>query len=168
MRNQAAREMALGGMMAALAVVIMALGGMIPLNTYLCPILCMMLLRYVLSGCGRRVARAWYGAVAILSLMLGPDKEAAAIFAVLGYYPIMKPRLDKLKGGLVLKLALFNVVILAMYWVMIRILGMDHIASDYAELGMVMTIIMLILGNVTFWMLDIVLGKPMKRRGTKK
>lgn len=164
MRSSAARDMALGGMMAALAVVIMALGGMIPLNTFLCPILCMMLLRFVMTTCGKRVALAWYGVVAILSLLLGPDKEAAAIFAVLGYYPILKPRLDKLKGGIVLKLALFNIVILAMYWVLIRLLGMDQIASDYAELGTVMTVVMLILGNVTFWMLDIVLGKPMKKR----
>ena len=167
MRNTAARDMALGGMMAAVAVVIMALGGMIPLNTFLCPIWCMMLLRFVLTICGRRVAWAWYGAVTILSLLLGPDKEAAAIFAVLGYYPILKPWLDRVKGGLVLKLALFNIVILAMYWVLIRVLGMDQIASDYAEMGMVMTAVMLILGNVTFWLLDIVLAKPMKmeRRG---
>ena len=167
MRNTAARDMALGGMMAALAEVIMALGGMIPLNTFLCPIWCMMLLRFVLTICGRRVAWAWYGTVTILSLLLGPDKEAAAIFAVLGYYPILKPRLDRMKLGLVLKLALFNIVILAMYWVLIRVLGMDQIASDYAEMGMVMTVIMLILGNVTFWLLDIVLGKPMRRKITK-
>ena len=156
--------MALGGMMAALAVVIMTLGGAIPLNTFLCPVVCMMILRFVLSVVGKRVAWAWYGAVSILSLLLGPDKEAAAIFLALGYYPILKPRLDKMKCGLVLKLALFNAVILAMYWMLIQILGMDQIAGDYAELGKVMTIIMLLLGNVTFWMLDIVLGKPLKKR----
>ena len=156
--------MALGGMMAALAVVIMTLGGAIPLNTFLCPIVCMMVLRFVLSIVGKRVAWAWYGAVSILSLLLGPDKEAAAIFLALGYYPILKPRLDKIRGGLIIKLALFNAVILAMYWMLIRILGMDQIASDYAELGKMMTVIMLILGNVTFWMLDIVLAKPLKKR----
>ena len=156
--------MALGGMMAALAVVIMTLGGAIPLNTFLCPVVCMMILRFVFATCGRRVAWAWYGAVSILSLLLGPDKEAAAIFLALGYYPILKPRLDKMRGGMILKLALFNVVILAMYWVLIKILGMDQIASDYAELGKVMTVIMLVLGNVTFWMLDIVLAKPLKKR----
>ena len=151
-------------MMAALAVVIMALGGAIPLNTFLCPILCMMILRFVLHTCGRRIAWAWYGAVSILSLLLGPDKEAAAIFLALGYYPILKPRLDRIPGGLILKLGLFNAVILSMYWVLIRILGLEQIASDYQELGKVMTAIMLVLGNVTFWLLDIVLGKPMKRR----
>ena len=156
--------MALGGMMAALAVVIMTLGGAIPLNTFLCPVVCMMILRFVLSIVGRRVAWAWYGAVSILSLLLGPDKEAAAIFLALGYYPILKPRLDKIRGGLIIKLTLFNVVILAMYWMLIRILGMDQIASDYAELGKMMTVIMLILGNVTFWLLDKVLAKPLKKR----
>ena len=150
--------------MAALAVVIMALGGMIPLNTFLCPVWCMLLLRFVCSVCGNRVAWAWYGAVAILSLLLGPDKEAAAIFAALGYYPILKPRLDKRKLGPVWKLALFNSVILAMYWVLIRVLGMDRIAAEYAELGTIMTGIMLVLGNVTFWLLDKVLGKPMRKR----
>ena len=164
MRGKASRDMALGGMMAALAVVIMALGGMIPLNTYLCPVICMLLLRFVLARCGKRVAWAWYGAVAILSLLLGPDKEAAAIFAALGYYPILKPRLDKLKLGMVLKLLLFNTVILVMYWILIRILGLQQIASDYAELGTAMTGVMLILGNATFWMLDLVLGKPLKKR----
>ena len=164
MRNEAARNMALGGMMAALAVVIMALGGMIPLNTFLCPIVCMMLLRFVLSVCGRRTAWAWYGAVALLGMLLGPDKEAAAIFVCLGYYPILKPRLDKLRLAIVVKLVLFNAVILGMYWVLIRVLGMDRIASDYAELGTVMTAVMLVLGNVTFWLLDKVLGKPMRKR----
>ena len=164
MRTTIARDVAMGGMMAALAVVIMTLGGAIPLNTFLCPILCMMVLRFVFHSCGKRIAWAWYGAVSILSLMLGPDKEAAAIFLVLGYYPILKPRLDRIPGGLVLKLALFNGAILAMYWVMIRLLGFDQIAREYAELGKVMTAVMLILGNVTFWLLDIVLAKPMKRR----
>ena len=167
MRNTAARDMALGGMMAALAVVIMALGGMIPVATFVCPVLCMVLLRFVLSICGSRIGWAWYGAVAILGLLLGPDKEAAAIFAVLGYYPILKPRLDRMKCGILLKLALFNSVILAMYWVLIRFLGMEQIAREYAELGAVMTAVMLVLGNATFLLLDDTLGRPLKkeRRG---
>ena len=164
MRTSEARLIAFGGMMASIAVVIMCLGGLIPVATFTVPIICMLILAYVLKFCGRRIGWAWYGAVSILGLLLGPDKEAAAIFLFLGYYPILKPRLDRMKGGLVLKLALFNVVILAMYWVLIRILGMDQIASDYAELGRVMTGIMLVLGNVTFWLLDKVLAKPLKRR----
>ena len=155
---------ALGGMMAALAVVIMCLGGLIPVATCVCPMMCMLLLQLVLKMCGSRIAWAWYGAVAFLSLLLGPDKEAAAVFVFLGYYPIATPRLDQMKLGPVLKLALFNLVILLMYWVLIHLFGMEAIATEYEELGTVMTIIMLILGNVTFFLLDKVLGKRLVKR----
>ena len=151
-------------MMAALAVVIMALGGAIPLNTFLCPILCMMLLRFVLQNSGKRMAWAWYGAVSILSLLLGPDKEAAAIFLALGYYPILKPRLDRIPGGFLVKLVLFNIVILILYWTLIRILGLEQVTEAYAEMGHMLNAVMVVLGNITFWLLDIVLGKPMRKR----
>lgn len=164
MRNNSAKVIALGGMMAALAVVIMCLGGLIPVATFVCPMMCMLLLQLVLKMCGSRIAWAWYGAVAFLSLLLGPDKEAAAVFVFLGYYPIAKPRLDQMKLGPVLKLALFNLVILLMYWVLIHLFGMEAIATEYEELGTVMTIIMLILGNVTFLLLDKVLGKRLVKR----
>ena len=154
MRKTPARVIALGGMMAALAVVIMAMGGLIPVATFVCPVLCMMILSFVLKFCGRRIAWAWYGAVSILSLLLAPDKEAAAVFLFLGFYPIVKPALDGMKLGLLLKLLLFNVAILVMYWLLIHFLGMDQIAAEYQELGKVMTAVMLVLGNVTFFMLD--------------
>lgn len=140
--------------MAALAVVIMSLGGLIPVATFVCPVLCMMLLSLVTKMCGKRIGWAWYGAVAILSLLLGPDKEAAAIFLFLGYYPIIKPKLDQMKLGFLLKGILFNAVILLMYWILIRVFGMAQIAAEYQELGMVMTVVMLILGNLTFFLLD--------------
>ena len=145
--------------MAALAVVIMSLGGMIPVATFVCPMLCMLLLAFVTRVCGNRIGWAWYGAVAILSLLMGPDKEAAAVFVFLGFYPIVKPALDRMKLGLIVKLALFNVLILSMYWLLIRLLGMSQIADEYRELGTVMTVVMLILGNVTFFLLDKVLTR---------
>ena len=66
--------MAMGGVFAALAVVIMNLGGLIPVATYTTPVLCMLLLKFVLLTCGRRIAWAWYAAVAILGLLMSPDK----------------------------------------------------------------------------------------------
>ena len=164
MKKTQASVIALGGMMAALAVTIMCLGGLIPIATFLCPIMCMMLEQFVLKSCGRRIAWAWYGAVAILSALLGPDKEAAAVFLFLGYYPILKPWLDRRRMKTLLKFLVFNAAIGLMYGLLIRLLGMDQIAAEYAELGQAMTVVMWILGNVTFFMLDKVLGKPMKRR----
>ena len=153
------KKVALGGIFAALAVVIMSMGGLIPVATFVCPMFCMVLLRLVSQLCGRRIGWTWYGAVAILSLLMGPDKEAAAVFVFLGYYPVVKPSLDKAKVSVLCKLTLFNTAIGIMYFLLIRLFGMDQIAAEYAELGTALTVVMLVLGNVTFFLLDIVLGR---------
>ena len=154
MRTGDARRIAFGGMMAALAVVIMCLGGLIPVATFTVPVICMLILAYVLKLCGKRIGWAWYGAVSILGLLLGPDKEAAAIFLFLGYYPILKPRLDRMKLGIVLKALIFNCMILLMYGILIYLMGMQYIAQEYHQLGKIMTIFMLVGGNAVFFLLD--------------
>lgn len=161
-KNSAA--IALGGVLAALAMVIMSMGTLIPVATYVCPMLCMMLLQVVLRSCGRRYAWAWYGAVAILSLLLAPDKEAAAVFAFLGYYPIVKPKLDALRLRLLWKLLLFNILILVLYWILLRLLGLEQVVSDFEELGKAMTAAMLLMGNVIFLLMDKLLGMKPKRK----
>ena len=76
MRNNS-RRMALCGMMAALAVTIMLLGGVIPLATFCCPALAGLALIPVLMEAGKKWTLMVYAAAAVLSLLLGPDKEAA-------------------------------------------------------------------------------------------
>ena len=164
MQNSRAKQIALGGMMAALAVVIMSLGGLIPSATFVCPMMCCLILQIVRKICGDRIGWAWYGAVAILSLLMGPDKEAAATFVFLGYYPIIKSKFDRSQLKWLWKVLYFNVVILAMYWLLINLFGMAQLADEWQELGFVMTAIMLLLGNVTFFLLDNVLGKKFWRR----
>ena len=148
------KNMAMGGVFAALAVVIMNLGGLIPVATYTTPVLCMLLLKFVLLTCGKRIAWAWYGAVSILSLLMSPDKEAAAVFCCLGYYPIVKPKLETMKGQLLWKLLVFNVPMIALYAVLIRILGVAEVTGESEELAGIMLAILLLLGNVTFLTLD--------------
>lgn len=159
MRNSSAKNMALGGIMAALALVIMCLGGLIPVATYVCPMLCALLMAVVLRLCGSRIAWAWYGAVAILSLLLGPDKEAAAVFLFLGYYPILKPKLDSLRLKWLWKLLLFNCDIGLMYVLLIQVLGLEGVAEDFQGMGIAMLIGMLLLGNLTFVLLDRLLNR---------
>ena len=156
--------MAMGGVLAALAVVVMSMGTLIPVATYVCPTFCALLLKVVLKTCGKRIAWAWYSAVAILSALMAPDKEAAAVFVFLGYYPIVKPALDKRKLSWLWKGLLFNGATLVMYWLLMHVFGLDQVTAEFTEMGAVMLVILLILGNVTSFMLDWQLGMKLKRR----
>lgn len=164
----AAGQIALGGVFAALAVVIMSLGGLVPAATFVCPMLCMLLLSLVLKQCGSRVAWAWYGAVAILSVLFGPDKEAAAVFAFLGYYPIFKPKVDTLPFKWLWKTVYFNVAILVMYWLLMNLFGMAELAQEFGEMGIFMTVATLVLGNLTFFLLDLLLTRGSRLRFLKR
>lgn len=163
MRSKA-YPVALGGMLAAVSVVLMCIGTILPVATYAAPVLCILVGQAVLKLCGSRVAWAWYGVVAVLSLLLAPDKEAAAVFLVLGYYPIVKPRLDRIKGRWLWKGLLFNGSILLLYWILLKVMGMDRLVSDFEGMGLAMYAVLLILGNVTFFMVDKLLEKRFKRK----
>lgn len=162
-RNQA-KNMAFCGVMAALAVVIMCMGTLIPLATFVCPVICMLILGFVLKMTDKKMAWAWYASVAILSALLAPDKEAAAVVAFLGYYPIIKRSFERLRFSFVLKLVYFNAVIFAMYGILIYLFGMDQILAEFAEIGKIMTVVTLLLGNICLIFVDLLLTRLEKIR----
>lgn len=167
MHNTNAKRMALGGLLAAVAVVIMCLGGMIPLATYVCPMLCILTQYIVLCLCGRRVAWTWYAAVALLCLLMGPDKEGALVFLMLGYYPIIKPVLEKSRLAALWKLLLFNAVIALLYGLLLKLFGLDAVAAESEELGILGLVVLLALGNLAFFLVDRVLTMMGKKKWKK-
>lgn len=159
MGNSLVRAVATGGMLAGVAVVIMCMGSLIPVATYVCPMLCTLIAFVVCSLHGKRIGWAWFGVVAFLSVLLGPDKEAAAVFCCLGYYPMLKPMLDKCWASLLWKLLLFNGAVFVLYGVLLKLFGLDVITEVIPQLGIAGLVILLLLGNVTFFLLDRLLGK---------
>ena len=110
------RLLALCGVLTALGVVLLCLGGIVPFALYICPILASIALLPVRS----RPRYAWccYGAIALLGLLLCPDKEVSLLFCFTGYYPLLKPRLDALRSRLLtltLKLLWAAVSMAALY-----------------------------------------------------
>lgn len=156
--------MALCGVTAALAVVIMCMGGLIPVATYVCPMLCMVLLREVFRHCGKRMAWVWYVVVSILSLLLGPDKEAAGVFLFLGYYPIWKLKLDKMRLSMVWKALLFNSSMITLYLLLLRLFGVSALVEEFSQMGTGMLVCLLLMGNLTFFLMDKLLGMQLKKR----
>ena len=168
MRNHLVKKIALGGMLAAVAVVIMCLGGMIPLATFICPMLCMLIEYMVWRFCGNKIALAWFASVALLSILVGSDKEAALVFCLIGYYPVLKPWLEKSRLHWLWKALIFNGIIALIYGFLLRILGLDTVAQEYEMLGIAGAVICLLLGNVTFFLFDRLLSILSKRKFGKK
>lgn len=151
------RQMALCGMLCALSVVVMMMGGLIPLATYCCPVLVGILFIPIVMECGTKLGLAAYIAVALLSVLMGPDKEAAFLVVFFGYYPLLKPRLQKIPARplrLALKLALFNAAIGVMYAFLLFVLHMEDIAADYQSATRIMTAAMVLLANFTMLVYD--------------
>lgn len=159
MKASPAKKIAFGGIFAGLSVILMSLSGVIPLATYVGPMLCIIAGKAVLSFCGKRIAWAWYVAVSILSMLLCPDKEAAFVYLFLGYYPMIKGLFGKTVLGKLGKLLYFNLSVVLLYLGLIYVMGMDAILTEFMSLGIWGLVVMIVLANVTFGLLDILLDR---------
>ena len=160
MKNDS-RNLALGGVMAALGAMFMLLGGVIPAATFCAPALAGLALVPVFAEGGAKLALGAYAAIAALSLILCPDKEAALLFAFLGWYPAVKWRLDaRLKPWprRIVKLLLWNGAALAMAALIFFVLRMDEVIAEYREMGRAMAAAFAVLANVTMALYDRLLG----------
>ena len=89
--HQQSRKMALCGVMTSLAMVLLLVGGLIPMATFCAPMLAMLVLPPVLSECGEKFAWCVWASVSLLGVLLVPDREVAFFFVFFGFYPIVKP-----------------------------------------------------------------------------
>ena len=155
--NRDSRRIAVSGMMAALATAILMMGGVIPAATFVGPALAGIMLIPVLLEGGRRMALGAWVAVSALSLMLCADKEAALLFAFLGWYPVAKWPLEaKLPGwrSLPVKLLLWNACAGAMAALIFFVLPMDQVIAEYREMGRVMLAAFILMANITLVLYD--------------
>ena len=156
-----AKRMALSGVLCALAAAVMLLGGLIPLATFCCPAIAAMLLLPVFVECGERMAWAAWAAVALISLIVCPDKEAALLFAFVGYYPILRWRLEQIRRPWLRRLAkagAFNLPVVAMYALSIFVLRLEQLLRDARALGLWLSLACLLAGNLCFALYDRLTG----------
>lgn len=151
-----AQELALGGVLAAAAAGVMLLGGLIPVGTYAAPMLASMPLIPLQRRLSRGVCAGWYAVVSLLSLILCADKETALVFVFLGWYPLVRPGLERLPKlpRLFVKLCVFNAAIAALYALLIFVLRLDAVVAEARELSLLMTVGLALLGNVAFLLFD--------------
>lgn len=154
------RRTALCGVSAALGTVLLLLGGLIPGATYCAPLLGMLPLIPCMEEYGRGAALSVYAVTAALAVLLAPDKELACVYLFFGYYPALKPTLDRIAARplrLAAKLALCTAAALTMYFLLIRVLGLAEVELSGGTLPL--RALLLIMANVTFLLLDRALGQ---------
>lgn len=146
----AAKRMATCAMMTALCVVLMVLGAVLELGMYACPLLAGLCFIPVGQKYGRKYHILLYVASGIVCLLLVPNIEENLMFVGLfGWYPIIRPCLQKLPGVLkwLCKLAVFNGAVIAVEWLEMTVLVPEVVEG-------VLLWILLVLGNVTFLVYD--------------
>ena len=164
--RSAANRMAFGGLMAAVAVVIMSLGSLIPVNTYVCPVLCILIHRLVLERCGRRLGWCCYMAVAILSLLLAPDREAALVYLCLGYYPMIRHWFQRIRPdflSMAAKLVFFTLSGGVSYGLLMLVMGVDAVMAEF-EGARWLLVLTVILWDVLFVLVDRLLGLDLRKK----
>ena len=156
------RNLALAGVFSALGALMLCFGGILPLSTYACPILASLAVAVANEECSARWGWSCYAVVAVLALLLSPDKEAALMFAFLGYYPLCKPRLDALRPRaicLTAKLLLCAASVGAMYALVIFVFRLEAVVTELRETVPALLAATALLGFVTFFVYDLALAR---------
>lgn len=164
------KRMAMCGMMAALSVVLMVLGGALGLGMYVSPLLAGLCLIPIGNAYGKKYQVILWLAVSALSLLLLPNIEESLMYLCLfGCYPIIRPQFQKLPKVLrfITKLLFFTIVFAALQLLITLVLVPEVMGT-----GMMLTLI--VLADVTLilydfvlprveWIMEKKLGKQMKK-----
>jgi len=152
---------ALGGIIAALSVVLMFLTSVIPTLTYAIPAAAGLLLLIMVIEIDKKWATVVFVSVSILSALLIADKEAATMYiAFFGYYPIIKQPIEKhLNKYLcwVIKVLIFNASVIASYFMLIYVFNLN--VDDFGEFTKMGLIALYIAFNFVFVLYDIALTR---------
>ena len=142
MRKTESQKIALCGMLGALSVVLLLLGSALQIGTYAAPMLAAFLLIPVLEEYGTRYALTLYVCVAILAVLFVPETELALFYVlVMGYYPVLRVKLNGVKSTLlrwVLKFAVFNAGTVLVYLLLFALLGpavLDELLAEHGNLS---------------------------------
>ena len=164
MRKRGAAARILCGVLAALAVALMFLGGTVQRSASIaCPVLASLVLIPVYCECGWKWGLLWYAAVAALAALLAPEKEAAVLFVFFGYYPMLRKLIGRLRvraaAWATAKLVYVNAAVFAAYGLMLYVFHLTAVMEDFEGMGKAMLAVLLVLANVTFVIYDVLIAR---------
>lgn len=147
--------LALASVLSALSVILLSLGSILQLFDLTAVAIASLIVAFaVIEMKGRYPVMIW-GVTSFLSMLLLPDKFGALCYALLcGYYPILKPYLNRMRPLLrrLLQLFGFNLLLTAMLAASIFLF---HMPEDEKALAWVFYP----LGNAAFFLYDMALDR---------
>ena len=142
-------------MTTAVCVVLMLLGAVLELGIYAVPMFAGLCLIPLGEKWGRKYQCMLWIAISVLSFLLVPSVEENLIFfGFFGWYPILRPTLQKLPKYLrmAVKLLIFNAAVIA-----VEALMMFLLVPEAMERGFLL--VMLALSNVVFLLYDYIVPR---------
>lgn len=157
---------ALGAIITGLSVALMLSTGILPFLSYAIPAICGVLIILMVMECDKKWASLVYACVAILSLLIVPDKSAGVAYTcIFGYYPIVKAIFEsKFPNWLswVAKIVLADAVLIAGYYLTLKFFGIDTEGIEWVAPYLTKWYVFPIIavgGGIFFAMYDIVLTR---------
>ncbi len=153
------QSIAIGGMLTALAAVIMLVSNLVPSGMYTFPAAAGIIV-YIISVCsGRSYSWVSFVVLSVLSMILCADKQAPLCFILfLGYYPLIKELLETIRLKIVvyiLKVLIFNTAAAAVYLLLKFVFLVPD--EEYVIFGVNLPLVFLLLLNIIFLLYDFAL-----------
>ncbi len=156
--KKASYKVALGGIVAALCLLLMFMTAVFPVLNMTMPLFAGMLITVVAIEVSSSWAFVTYAVVAVLAFFVTPDKDAWLFFTFLfGYYPVAKSYFEKMKSKLLCwlcKLAVFNVSVVFIFYISINILGTTDLFEEFGFYNKWLVPALLAAGNLVFFLYE--------------
>ena len=158
----ASRRVAVAGIAVGLSAALLLSSGLLPVMTYAAPLAAGLVLVPVVLSIGRGWALLTWVATALLTLLLGADKEAALFYLFVGWYPAVKWTLEGHVRGkwpcLLLKALIFSLCLAAMYSLLAFVLHTEAVLAEFSELGTAMSAAFFVLMLAVLLVYDRLIG----------
>jgi hypothetical protein len=143
-------------MLCALGVVLLLLGSFVEVMDIAMAALASLLCIFAVIEYGGAAPWLVFSVTGVLSLVLLPNKTPAAMYIVfLGYYPIIKEKLERLKKPIswLLKEVIFNLALVVMFFI-VKFLLMPNVSDP-----LWLYVALVVLAQITFILYDIALTR---------
>ena len=153
------KKLAFSGVMCATASVLMLSANLFSGGLYLLAAGAGTVIYILYFTVGKKYALTAFAVVSVISFLFCIDREAFLSFVLLlGYYPLVKTAVDKLRYRLMrllIKLSLFNAVLASGYLILTFVFSLP---SDMTLFGVSLPALIAVMYNAAFIIYDIALG----------